>query len=244
MAFRTMYCAGKTPALITARKILSEKGMQFDDSPNWNTRHLLFDVPTFRPGLWTESALETLLSSLPHDIIIWGGNLKHPALESLHTVDLLQDEIYLQGNAEITAECTIPIAESAMQLPWIKTDALIIGWGRIGKSLAGLLSRLGCQITVLTRSACHKAEAESTGFSVIDSPDDISPFHLIVNTAPTHILSVQEDSSAICIDLASVRGITGDNVIWARGLPGRFAPEQSGKLIAETILRLSGEVLP
>ena len=243
MAFGTMYCAGKTPALITARRILSQKGISFDDSPGWNIRHLLFDVPSFRPGLWSDNALETLLASLPHNVTIWGGNLRHPALESWHTVDLLQDESYLQGNADITAACTIPIAESALQLPWNKTNALIIGWGRIGKSLSGMLCALGCHITILTRSACHKAEAASSGFSVIDAPDDLQPFHLIINTAPAHVLSVQ-DVSPICIDLASVRGIIGENVIWARGLPGRFAPEQSGKLIADTILRLSKEVCP
>ena len=238
-----MYCAGTTPALITARRILAEEGIHFSDSPGWDSRHLLFDVPAFRPGGWRKDTLETLLASLPHNITIWGGNLKHPALESYKTIDLLQDEIYLLGNADITAACTIPIAESVLQIPWAKTNVLIIGWGRIGKSLSGMLRTLGCHITISTRSSHHKAEAASAGLSVTDAPDDILPFHLIINTAPVHVLSVPEDCSAVCIDLASVRGIAGNNVIWARGLPGRFAPEQSGKLIADTILRLSEEVL-
>jgi len=29
-----------------------------------------------------------------------------------------------------------------------------------------------------------------------------------------------------------------DDVIWARGLPGKEAPESSGELIARTVLRL------
>lgn len=43
------------------------------------------------------------------------------------------------------------------------------------------------------------------------------------------------------IDLASKPGIGGTDVLWARGLPGKFAPESAGKLIAQTILRLLKE---
>ena len=41
------------------------------------------------------------------------------------------------------------------------------------------------------------------------------------------------------MDLASVRGISGDRVIWARGLPNQDAPEESGMLIAKTALRFA-----
>ena len=40
------------------------------------------------------------------------------------------------------------------------------------------------------------------------------------------------------IELASVSGMEGDDVIIARGLPGIWAPETSGRLIARTVLRL------
>ena len=43
------------------------------------------------------------------------------------------------------------------------------------------------------------------------------------------------------IDLASEKGLGGEDVIWARGLPGIHAPESSGRLIAETCLRLGME---
>lgn len=38
------------------------------------------------------------------------------------------------------------------------------------------------------------------------------------------------------IELASLPGIAGDDVIPARGLPGIYVPESSGKLIADTLL--------
>ena len=47
------------------------------------------------------------------------------------------------------------------------------------------------------------------------------------------------------IDLASVVGMEGKRIIYARGLPGKDAPETSGELIARTVLRLmdKGDVL-
>ena len=42
----------------------------------------------------------------------------------------------------------------------------------------------------------------------------------------------------VLMDLASSPGIDGENVLWARGLPGKIAPESSGELIAKTVMRL------
>jgi dipicolinate synthase subunit A len=70
----------------------------------------------------------------------------------------------------------------------------------------------------------------------------IDAYRVIFNTVPSPVIT--EDESAQCrsdclkIDLASEVGIAGDDVLWARGLPGKDAPESSGKLIAKTILRL------
>ena len=78
------------------------------------------------------------------------------------------------------------------------------------------------------------------------SPDQLSHclmcYRIIFNTVPAPILSEEQiancQDSCIKIDLASVLGIAGTDVIWARGLPGKDAPESSGVLIAKTILRL------
>ena len=48
----------------------------------------------------------------------------------------------------------------------------------------------------------------------------------------------QED--CLKIDLASLPGMDGSDVIVARGLPNLEAPESSGHLIAKTVLRLKG----
>ena len=70
----------------------------------------------------------------------------------------------------------------------------------------------------------------------------LNDYRLIFNTVPAPVLSVQQmehcRQGCLQIDLASVRGIEGTHMIWARGLPGKDAPESSGNLIAKTVIRL------
>ena len=70
----------------------------------------------------------------------------------------------------------------------------------------------------------------------------MNEYRLIFNTVPAPVLSREQTAhcreNCLKIDLASEKGIAGEDVVWARGLPGTDAPESSGKLIAETVLRL------
>ena len=63
-----------------------------------------------------------------------------------------------------------------------------------------------------------------------------APYRVIFNTAPQMVLP-HTPARALKIDLASQPGIGGEDVIWARGLPGKDAPETSGELIARTVIR-------
>jgi len=113
---------------------------------------------------------------------------------------------------------------------------LVVGWGRIGKCLAQLLRQLGSIVTVSARKPSDRAILEALGYRTI-RPEDIQPnnFKLIYNTAPTMLLP-NCVGNALKIDLASQPGISGSDVLWARGLPGKDAPESSGILIANTII--------
>ena len=59
-------------------------------------------------------------------------------------------------------------------------------------------------------------------------------YRLIINTVPAMVLPAAP-GTALKMDLASVPGIGGKDVMQARGLPGKLAPESSGTLIAQTI---------
>lgn len=234
-----IYPTGHTAALTYARKHLSSSGYRLTDQPDKAT-HLLLPVPSFDNDGYIIGGgpLEPLLAQLPKGTTIIGGNLNHSALAAYQTIDLLKDPFYLAQNAHITAHCALQLAMD--QLPVILTDlnVLIIGWGRIGKCLAQLLRQIGADVWVAARKETDRATLEALGYHALDTENlDTEGFQLIFNTAPVMLLP-QSKGSGLKIDLASKLGIGGMDVVWARGLPGRYAPESSGTLIGHTLDRI------
>ena len=90
--------------------------------------------------------------------------------------------------------------------------------------------------------AVFKLVYPSHAISTEGLSDSLSQFRLVYNTVPRKLLTVPMDGRCVKIDLASKQGLIGDDVVWARGLPGVCAPESSGALIARTFLRLRQEV--
>ena len=124
-----------------------------------------------------------------------------------------------------------------------------IGWGRSGKCLARLLKAVGADCRVFARKAEDRAMLTALGYRAVDREGMLRlmpSMELVINTAPEPVLD--EGQADLCpgmrMDLASKPGILGDNVIRARGLPGRIAPESSGELIAQTVIRLWKEAHP
>ena len=79
--------------------------------------------------------------------------------------------------------------------------------------------------------------AEALGYRCCDTQHICAEkFRLVINTVPAPVLP-NATGTGLKIDLASVQGMTGRNVLWARGLPGLLAPESSGALIAQMILQ-------
>ena len=238
-----IYAAGNTPALKHACEFLAESGCAIAESPGETVTHLLLPAPAFESEeiLKGGMPLEAVLRVLPEGITIIGGNLDTPSLENYRTFDLLKDETYLSENALITAHCALKLASGKISGILKDLPVLIVGWGRIGKHLAKLLQAVGADATVAARKDLDRGMLQSLGYSAVH-PGDIRPdaaYRLVFNTVPQPIL--QAFPNSIAIDLASVKGIAGNDVIWARGLPGKDAPEISGKLIAETVLRLIQE---
>lgn len=244
-----MFPAGGTEAVQYAADFLAVQNIPLTDHPTPEVTHLLLDVPSFGPdgSLRAGGRIEALLERLPGDITVAGGNLTHPALAGCRTLDLLQDARYLAKNAAITADCALGTASPLLKTAFADTPTLVIGWGRIGKCLAALLRSIGTPVTVAARKECDRAMLESLGYEAAD-PAALGPllprFRLIFNTAPELVLEerlVRLCRSCLKIDLASKPGIAGTDVVWAKGLPGLCAPESSGKLIADTFLRLLKE---
>ena len=148
----------------------------------------------------------------------------------------LQDEDYVCQNAYITAHCAMALAAERLETTFRDCACLIIGWGRIGKCLAEVMTHLEAEVTVAVRNPRDQAILEALGYkSVTITKIDPTTYDLIFNTAP-YLLLPNCKGKALKIDLASKPGITGPDVIWARGLPGKMAPAAAGKQMARRIL--------
>lgn len=247
MGAHIFYLANTSAALRAAGEALKSRGYGVVDRPCDSVTDVLLPVPSFDPdgSIKGGGFLKELLSRLPKNVTLLGGNL--PPIPGYKTIDLLKDPTYLASNASITAYCAVRLAMINLPVTLRKCPVLIVGWGRIGKCLAALLWALEADVTVAARKEADRAMAHALGYKSAvpaELADDLNQYRLIYNTVPAPVISQEQVAhcreNCLKIDLASVLGINSPDVIWARGLPGKDAPESSGKLIAKTTIRLIG----
>ena len=241
------YTAGRTEAMLCAEAILRKQGCQFASEPDLSVTHLLLGVPSFEAdgSLKGGGCLDEILPALSPQVNICGGGLSDRIPASFQKIDLLNDPFYLAENARITAHCALGLAVKKLPCILFGCPVLVVGWGRIGKCLAKLLSDVGAHVSVAVRKPSDRAMLDALGYDSLDIATlsgSLLRFRVIFNTVPEMVLpaDVMESAREDClkIDLASVVGMDAPNSIHARGLPGRYASESSGELIAKTLLRL------
>lgn len=230
-----LYIPISLPPLTFAAGILQREGYRLIPSAE-GADYLLYPCPT------PLSAMDDYF----HGATVIGGNLDF--LNScVSRIDLLKDPYYVSSNAAITAEAALGMILSHLTCAVTEAEILILGWGRIGKNLTHQLKHLDAPLTVFARRQEDRAMLRSLSYTPISAeelPNALPRFRCIVNTVPAAILSPETANliraDCFCLDLASVKSLPGENVLHARGLPGRYKPESSGKLIAETVLRHLG----
>lgn len=220
-------CPPGNAATEYAAHYLTEAGMNVAESIQADTTHLLLPVPT------------RSFDDLPDGVVIIGGNLH--CLPGYRTIDLLKDPWYLAENAAITARCAIGlIGKHLEELP-----VLILGWGRIGKCLGKFLGDAGAQVTIAVRKEADAALIRALGYEgiLMDQAAGLLPkFKAVLNTVPAMVLpAFQCAPDCILLELASRPGMAGSNIVRASGLPGKYAPQESGALIARRLLAILEE---
>ena len=241
------YTAGRTDALTRAEAILHSQGCPFASEPNLSVTHLLLDIPAFAAdgSLRCGGSLDDILPFLSPSVKICGGYLHNHIPDCYQKIDLLEDPFYTAENARITAHCAVALAMKKLPRVLFGCPVLIIGCGRIGKCLTDLLKNMGARVTVAARKVADRSILEALGYETLDTAKlaySLVRFRVIFNTVPSPILSAENLAYApddcLKIDLASIPGMDSPDVIQARGLPGKDAPESSAVLIAQTLLRL------
>jgi dipicolinate synthase subunit A len=155
---------------------------------------------------------------------------------------------------------SIPTAEGAIQIAMEETDITIhgsktcvIGFGRVGITMARTLKALGSEVTIVARNPGQLARAYEMGChraGYDDLHEIMNHTNIVFNTVPTMVLDSNilkyANPDVLIIDLATQPGGTdfeaantfGLKAILAPGLPGKVAPVYAGKILAEVIPRL------
>ena len=233
MTGHIFYNGGTSAALSWAEIFLQQAGIRFSPVLDDSVTYYLTDVPNTHP----------IADHIPPGATVIGGKL---TVKDNPCIDLLEDPAYLAENACITAHCAIKVALNALPVTLNGCPVLVVGWGRIGKCLASLAKAMGAHVTVASRKEADRAMVLALGYDALDTATlgyELGRFRVIWNTVP--VMLIPEAAGGSCradclkIELASKPGIAGADVISARGLPGKEAPEASGRLIAKTVMRLT-----
>ena len=192
------------------------------------------------PGL-TPASVQAALAPRAR---IFGGALPENLFAGHKHYDYLKDEPLAIQNAALTAEAALVPALQALPGGLAGNAVLIVGFGRIGKSLAGKLRALGARVTLTSRNPKNFPTIEQLSCT----PDETGVYHLglsqydaVFNTVPAPVFSSAQISmlrpDCPYIELASSPGgIAPDAAkpaayIPAPGLPGKTAPKTAAAIL-------------
>ncbi|MBR2432130.1 MAG: hypothetical protein IKB23_04360 [Clostridia bacterium] len=211
-----------------------------------------------RDGALADMKLASIFHFADPSATVVGGKLP-PAFvlsaqgKGLFVYDLLDVDAFEIKNAYITAEGALSIAMNSLSKNICGSEVVVTGFGRISKQLCRLLHLLGAHVSVAARKDSDLAFAETLGYSAIKIGGDRwsdavrHGYDIIYNTVPHTIFDRKfleaVDKNTLIVELASVPGgfdicaaqELGTNICWALSLPGKYAPESAGALIAECI---------
>ena len=170
----------------------------------------------------------------------------------LQYVNLWEDETLLCENAYLTAEGAVASAMQKTGQSMTGMQCMVVGYGRIGRALTGILLNLDANVTVISSSERKRREVQECGAhaaSMMELTEALPGKQIIFSTPPamfmdrTALNHVDED--ALIIDLASppygvdLEAAQALNLHAYRepGLPGRYCPLSAARAIYNSVLR-------
>ncbi|WP_027363784.1 dipicolinate synthase subunit DpsA [Desulfotruncus alcoholivorax] len=198
-----------------------------------------------------------LMGLLPSGTPVFVGLARQPLREltselGLELVELMKlDEVAIL-NAIPSAEGALQIAMEKMPVTIHGCNAVVLGFGRTGQTLAQLLLAMHAKTTVIARNPAQQARAIAMGALAGDFKElvnCIKDVDVIFNTVPVMVIDQsilsRLPAKTLIIDLASTPGGTdfdkarelGIEAILAPGLPGKVAPKTAGMILARVVPR-------
>ncbi len=205
--------------------------------------------------------IEQLINYAENKVIIVGNiseNIKNQfENRNNKVIDILSYEELSIMNSIPTAEGAIKIAIEETEYTLHKSNVLILGFGRIGKILAKMLSGIGANVYCEARKKSDIAWIKAYGYNQVEFSNleyGIEEYDIIFNTVPFIVLDKEKlnrlKNGCLIIDLASSPGGVdreevkniGIKYIWALALPGKIAPDSSACYIKETLYNILREM--
>lgn len=232
-----------------------------------STDGIMLNSPALDEG--ERISLKLIADMLDKKTLIIGGKLpgsfvEYSASKGIQSFDYFLSEAFQIKNAYTTAEAALNIAMNSLKKNIRGARTAVTGYGRISKQLVALLRRLGAEVTVAARKESDLALAELEGCSTLNIGvrdarriDKLcSGYDIIFNTVPSWLFDesflAKADRKTLIIDLASSPGGVDvsaakrfkSNVLWAASLPGKYAPDSAGEIIADCVDKiLQSEVI-
>lgn len=205
--------------------------------------------------------VEEIIGAAENKTIVLGGKLNNAILEAandkgIKIIDYFKREDMAILNTIPTAEGAIQIAMEELPMTIHGCNALVMGFGKVAKTLSKDLYALGANVYVSARKCSDIAWIKSFNYNPLyinELENNAGKFDVVFNTIPAVILTenilskIKKD--CLVIDLASkpggvdfeTAGRIGIKTIWALSLPGKVAPLTSGAIIKDTILNIINE---
>lgn len=201
--------------------------------------------------------LSRIVDALSQKQTVIGGRIPEDMVRALGdkgitVIDYFKSEAFQIENAYTTSEAALSIAMNNLKRNIRGARFAVMGYGRIARTLTELLIKLGGKVCVLARKESDLAWARIAGAKVMRITSEnikklVDGYDIIFNTVPSWLFFEEflsrVDKNTLIIDLASSPGGVdvsaakklNSRVLWASSLPGKYAPESAGELIADCI---------
>jgi dipicolinate synthase subunit A len=168
-------------------------------------------------------------------------------------VELFERDDVAIYNSIPTMEGTLMMVIQNTDITIHRSNVVILGFGRVGMSVARAFHGLGANVKVAARESELLARVYEMGFQPIELAqlaNEVQHTDVCINTIPAKVLTgnilSKMPTRSLIIDLASKPGGTdfryaekrGIKAMLAPGLPGIVAPKTAGQIIANVLSKL------
>lgn len=206
--------------------------------------------------------IDKVFSLMSEKQVIIGGKMGTENEKKLKYKSFKWDDYFKREEMQVLN--AIPTAEGAIQIAMVETpftlhgsNVMVLGYGRIGKVLSGMLYGIGANVYVEARKYSDLAWIKSSGYIPVCQKEletYLPDMSVIFNTVPQIILNEELlkriNNNCIIIDLASEPGGVDSEAaeemkiktVRALGLPGKAAPVTAAMIIKDTIYNIIEEL--